>query len=356
MIMELSIKQKEIVETDAQYSIVLAAAASGKTRCLTERARYLLEHGANPKKLVIITFTNAAAETMRERLGEISKGVYIGTIHGYCNYLLLAGGVDTSDILNDEDFDALFEKIKNHKNVFKTVDNLLLDEAQDSTPMEFEFILDMIKPKSYMFFGDLRQSIYGFRNADPNMLFELSELSEVTTFDLNENYRNGAAILQYGKDFINKEGRKFYDNSICKSNRIGQVTEMVYDLQKIYNLINSKKEYGKWFVLTRSNAQLDEIYQFLKARNVPCDTFKRADLTNAELSEKMKQDTVKVLTVHTAKGLENNYVIVCGCKPYGANPMEERRVCYVAITRAMDKLYWCKTGNKKRKPAVTSWE
>ena len=40
----------------------MAAAASGKIRALTERVKWLLEQGADPNKMVVFTFTNAAAE------------------------------------------------------------------------------------------------------------------------------------------------------------------------------------------------------------------------------------------------------------------------------------------------------
>ena len=46
----------------------------------------------------MITFTNAAAEEISERLGQ-PKGVFIGTIHSYANYLLLSRGEETKDLL-----------------------------------------------------------------------------------------------------------------------------------------------------------------------------------------------------------------------------------------------------------------
>lgn len=56
----------------------------------------------------------------------------------------------------------------------------------------------------------------------------------------------------------------------------------------------------------------------------------------------MNENTVKILTVHTSKGLENKNVILYGNfpikpKPYLRNS-DERKVLYVGITRAMDKV------------------
>jgi superfamily I DNA/RNA helicase len=52
----------------------------------------------------------------------------------------------------------------------------------------------------------------------------------------------------------------------------------------------------------------------------------------------MVSNAVKVMTIHTAKGLESPNVIVIGAKTYCA---EERRIAYVAATRAETNLYWC---------------
>ena len=95
----LSNKQKEIVESKESKVVVNCSAASGKTYTLIERIKYLLNSGINPEKIVAITFTNAAAEEIKERIGEKGKNCFIGTIHSYCNYLLLCNGIDTSDLI-----------------------------------------------------------------------------------------------------------------------------------------------------------------------------------------------------------------------------------------------------------------
>jgi len=50
---------------------------------------------------VAITFTNNAASVMYERIGR-PDGLFIGTVHSYCNYLLRSGSIDTSKILDNE--------------------------------------------------------------------------------------------------------------------------------------------------------------------------------------------------------------------------------------------------------------
>ena len=71
----LNEEQKKIVEAKEDKIVVLSVPASGKTTVLTERVKYLIEQGADPSKTVVITFTNAAAEEMKKRIGEIGKGL-----------------------------------------------------------------------------------------------------------------------------------------------------------------------------------------------------------------------------------------------------------------------------------------
>ena len=65
---------------------------------------------------------------MLERLN-YPVGLFIGTVHSYCNYLLRSGAVDTSRLLDDEKFDDLFPLIEENPYCFKEVEHLLVDEA-----------------------------------------------------------------------------------------------------------------------------------------------------------------------------------------------------------------------------------
>ena len=154
--MELSDKQREIVYSKEKNIVIIANAAAGKTHCLSQRVRYLLDNGANPDKMVLMTFTNTAAEEMSQRIGN-HNGMYIGTIHGYANQLLLRFGIDTSDLISSENFDELFEMALDNPHCAKEIDYLLVDEAQDLTELEYQFIFDILKPKSFFAVGDHRQ-------------------------------------------------------------------------------------------------------------------------------------------------------------------------------------------------------
>jgi len=85
----LSSKQQGIVELNEGAFLVLASAGSGKTRVLTERIKRLSETADG--KILAITFTNKAANEIRERLGtseKIKKNVFVGTFHSFCQSIL----------------------------------------------------------------------------------------------------------------------------------------------------------------------------------------------------------------------------------------------------------------------------
>lgn len=352
--MSLSKAQEQIVKTTANKVVVVAAAASGKTATLVARTKYLLDGGADPTRVVVITFTNAAAEEIAERLGR-PRGLFVGTIHSYANYLLLSNGKDTQDLLENEQFDRLFSRIKKNPECIRAVDHLLLDESQDSNEAHFEFLLDIVKPKNYMLMGDWRQSIYRFNGAYPDYLVSLAENPQITTYSLDENYRNGSNILTFAKNIISVAGYDYRDTSIPMRGVAGKVlSDIEYSPVAIARTIRDYGHYGEWFVLTRTNAQLDEMAYHLTKEGVPNDTFKRSELDNKELAAKMSQDTVKVLTIHTSKGLEANNVIVIGAKFFN---IEERCVSYVAATRARNLLVWTKQPNRRRSNAgISNWE
>ena len=334
--MKLSELQEEILNSPDQKTIVLASAASGKTRLMTEKVRQLLRAGINPKEIAVITFTNMAATELKQRLGEDYKaGLFVGTVHSLANYFLTSAGIKTNSILDDEQFDDLFLMVKANPSCVKHLQWILLDEAQDSDPLQFEFLFEMINPECFFICGDIKQCIYRFNGSDPQLLEDLTFNPAVYTCELNENYRNAPNILNFAKKIIKMTGRA--DNSKAMRNVTGIVNETKFNPYLIISTI--KPPYNQWAILCRTNAQIQKISWILKENDIPYDTFRQGDLKREELLERLQKDTVKVLTVHSAKGLEWNNVIVWGMRFYNT---EEKNIGYVAATRARDVLIWMK--------------
>ena len=131
----------------------------------------------------------------------------------------------------------------------------------------------------------------------------------------------------------------------------GLVRQGKFSLQEIISILKKQTNYTNWFFLCRFNRQIEEVSWLLEKNKIPYTTFKKAQLTKDELDERMNENSIKLLTIHTAKGLEANNVIV-----YGAqwNNDEEIRINYVAATRAKNLLIWMNKVNKTNK--LESWE
>ncbi|MDO4438303.1 MAG: UvrD-helicase domain-containing protein [Eubacteriales bacterium] len=88
----LNDKQKEAVLHTEGPLLILAGAGSGKTRVLTHRIGYLIDHGVMPWQILAITFTNKAAREMRERVDALLEGkgvnVFVSTFHSMCVRIL----------------------------------------------------------------------------------------------------------------------------------------------------------------------------------------------------------------------------------------------------------------------------
>lgn len=90
---KLNDKQREAASHDKGPILVIAGAGTGKTRVLTHRIAYLIETGkAMPWEILSITFTNKAANEMKERIGQLIDydidKMWIGTFHSVCVRIL----------------------------------------------------------------------------------------------------------------------------------------------------------------------------------------------------------------------------------------------------------------------------
>lgn len=126
----LNDKQKTAVMAPFKPVIVIAGAGAGKTTVLTRRVAYCVENGIDPRNIVAITFTNKAADEMKERLekllGEKSHGMHIQTFHSYCNLILREhiGRVKKSmgrnfSILDEDDHKAIILDIMEEMDIDK---------------------------------------------------------------------------------------------------------------------------------------------------------------------------------------------------------------------------------------------
>ena len=109
---ELNEEQFRAVSAPDGPVLIIAAAGTGKTRTLTYRVAWLVEQGIDPRRVLLLTFTNKAAREMLERahglVGELVGGLWGGTFHHMANRMLrmhadLIGYNRDYSILDDDD-------------------------------------------------------------------------------------------------------------------------------------------------------------------------------------------------------------------------------------------------------------
>lgn len=88
---DLNPRQKEAVSIISGQILILAGPGSGKTKTLTHRLAFLLNRGITPENILAVTFTNKAAQEMRERIrkilpakSDVLEKMFVGTFHSLC--------------------------------------------------------------------------------------------------------------------------------------------------------------------------------------------------------------------------------------------------------------------------------
>lgn len=390
----LNKEQREAASQTEGAVMIIAGAGSGKTRTLTYRVAHLLEKGVSPYSIMLLTFTNKAANEMEERIisliGDHSKGMMKGTFHsvfmkilrveceriGYVknftiydtadsksliknivkefnlddkvyntSYILdriskaksrlisseeyladntnltedtIAGKPEIGRIFHEYtcrlkrnmamDFDDLLYNMYllltvapdialKYQNRFKYI---MVDEYQDTNHAQYTIINILAKKyKNVCVVGDDAQSIYAFRGANiQNILNFKKDYPDAYTFKLEQNYRSVSNIVNAANSVIDKnieqikktiwtqnpEGEKIIFR-VLNSDR--EEAEFVCDKIKEKAHQDVEKQYNKFAILYRTNAQSRAFEDALRMKNIPykiyggISFYSRAEIKNA---------------------------------------------------------------------------
>lgn len=116
----LNAEQYEAVSSPPGKALVIAGAGSGKTRTLTYRVAWLLDHGVEPRQVLLLTFTNKAAREMVERVRELivrdTSDLWAGTFHSIASRILRRHADDIGftrsfTILDRDDQKSMLSKV-----------------------------------------------------------------------------------------------------------------------------------------------------------------------------------------------------------------------------------------------------
>ena len=257
---------------------------------------------------------------------------------------------------SDQLMDAI-RIFKEHKEIIPEFEHVLVDEYQDVNSTQHELI-DLLSPKNIFCVGDPRQSIFGWRGSDIRYVLNFEEkYPECEIITLTKNYRSS----QYIVELINKsiKNMKLPDlESIIKANK--DINLLKFDTEDaefefvIQRVLASDISRDEIFVLARTNRQLSELSNIMKLRGIK-HIVRSDELRTSYIASK---DEVTLATIHSIKGMEAKMVFVIGCTSSNfpcktsEHPIidmvksddydkeeEERRLFYVALSRAKETLY-----------------
>jgi DNA helicase-2/ATP-dependent DNA helicase PcrA len=269
---------------------------------------------------------------------------------------------------------------------------IFVDEYQDINALQHQLLKKMTGLHGYITaIGDPNQAIYGFRGSDVGF-FEtfLKDFPRAETIYLSTNYRSTANIVEASSQLIRSsrfvvpeitahiysEGRLVtYEAATDKSEAeyvIKQIEMMVggtsmfsHDSRRVEPQAVAERSFGDIAILYRLNCLRKPLEDVLNRSGIPYSVSGEKALENKDFVD-LHPEKVSLLTMHAAKGLEFPVVFVVGCEE-GLMPLclegfetdqeEERRLFYVAITRAKEELYLtcCKKRMVFGKSIESSW-
>jgi len=221
---------------------------------------------------------------------------------------------------------------------YEDIKQVVIDEAQDYYPMHFE-ILNMLFPKSgYTVLGDINQTIE--KQEDLSLYKQLGRIlnkKKSTFVSLDKSFRCTSEILEFSSKFLDQSFK------IKSFNRKGDKPEiyMAEDLKALDDMIVSdilscrKKNYESIGLICKTEKDAAFLYQRLKDR---------VDVQLIKNDGKPDLRGVFIIPVYLSKGLEFDAVLICDADEEHFSTADDKRLLYIACTRALHRLSLFYTG------------
>lgn len=267
--------QREAVEHNKGPLLILAGAGSGKTRVLTHRIAYLIdEYDVNPWNILALTFTNKAANEMRERVDNIvgygSENIWVSTFHSTCVRILRRWidrlGYDKSFTIYDGDdqktlmrevckFLELDTKTYKERTLLSVISSAK-DELISPEEYEFNAAGDFVKTKYAQVYKEYQKRLRNNNALDfDDLIFKTVELFK-TSKEALEYYQNRFKYIMVD-EYQDTNTAQFKLISILASTKneygeiehnlcvVGDDDQSIYKFRgaNIYNILNFEKEF-----------------------------------------------------------------------------------------------------------------
>lgn len=210
----------------------------------------------------------------------------------------------------------------NYNNMIKEI---VVDEAQDYTLLQYKILSKIFKKSSFSILGDVNQTINPYYKYES--LEQIKEVLDKTKYlELTKTYRSSKEIIEYTNKILNLT----FVSAIRKDNNKPVLFRKETNLKKqLLNDINYlKNEYKSVAIITKDDEEANEIYNLLK------DNINIGKIT---INEEIFRKDLIVVPSYMAKGLEFDSVIVYN-KINNIYKENEKYLYYVACSRAQHEL------------------
>ena len=341
---------------------ILASAGSGKTTTITARIAYLVEHyDIDPSKILLVTFSRAAAQEMIHRVYKLIGTVkmYAGTFHALSSQILRE--MSPKSVADQPFIDELPYRLVKWLQTphgakwaqrFKTI---IVDEFQDINDIQWELLKCFFHKWATMsIVGDDAQNIYTWRGSSVDYILNFHKaIPRVKDYQLYKNYRSSEAIVTIANSIMRFIPTLPFKEKMVANTKGGQKPEVhfffratdEYDwiVNSIDKLIKqSDQPLGNIAVISRYNHDLFKIEERLHLKGHQYNICTNYDPER----EKEHNKRITLATIHASKGLEWDIVFFMNLHddvfPSRKSDEEivcERRLFYVAATRAKKALY-----------------
>jgi hypothetical protein len=359
----LNTQQNEIVQQSLDQNLrILASAGSGKTTTITAKIAHAITNlEVKPEAIVLTTFSRSGADTMKEKLEKMigPTQTAIGTFHALSLQVLKANdparlqGMFTVDELPYLWLDFL-QSPKGAK-WSKSITLLVVDEFQDINDVQLDIIREILSAGTakIIIVGDDAQNIYAWRGSRVEIILNMhEEITSIKDFQLTYNYRSSESIVAVANSLMRKIPTLSHKERMTamRSTIITPVKPEIRYFHRFASEVNwiiddiiRRQVLGEKSIAILSKYN-NVLYQFEEAfvqKKIPCKL-----MTDEKLNKRKGKETDIILsTFHASKGLEWDTVYIVKLHD-GAFPQkkdeesidEERRLFYVAVTRARNNL------------------
>lgn len=374
--MEFQFPLKTIVCNDEQSHAILrdpslnqriiASAGSGKTTTLTARIAYLItKYNVKPESIVLMTFSRNAAQQMVSRIESLigPTRVWAGTFHGLARSLLKS--YDSTQLETLYFVDELIEmgiKWLTSRKGREWVGKLryvVVDEFQDINANQWKMVERMLHPGARLLVvGDDAQNIYTWRGSDVKLILELDKkVYGLVDDQLRMNYRSSDAIIAAANSVMKYIPTLPWKKAMMGCGKSGRKPDIHFfwrlrdETRWIVQTIQGIRKHNPTLtiaILSRTNLDLFRIEEDMLTENLP---YRLRDCGD---EQEVHENYIDLVTLHASKGLEWDVVFVIHCNdevfPSSKKKediISERRLFYVAVTRARKHLFLSYVKNER---------